>query len=91
VDFKDNTAQQRYELLADGEVLGFAQYRRNGGTVTITHTEIGAQHEGKGYGSALARQALDHLRAEGEKLVPACAFIAAYVSKHPEYADLTAS
>lgn len=90
MDFQDNTAQRRFELRNGAEMLGFAAYRRDGGTVTITHTEIGAQHEGKGYGSQLARAALDHLRAQDLKLVPACSFIAGYVRKHPEYGDLAA-
>jgi len=88
---KDNTDAQRYELLADGKVVGFANYTTTGDTVTITHTEIGAEHEGKGYGSALAKQALDHLKTNRKNLVPACQFIAGYIEKHQEYADLVAS
>jgi len=88
---KDNTAAKRYELIAGGEVVGFAQYRVSGDTVTITHTEISPEHEGKGYGSALARQALDQLKANRQNLIPACQFIAGYIGKHQEYADLVVS
>lgn len=88
---QNNTTAQRFELVATSETLGFAQYKVSGTTVTITHTEIEAAHQGKGYGSILAKLALDQIRANGQTLVPACGFIASYVQKHPEYADLVAS
>lgn len=85
---KDNTGARRYELIADGQMVGFAQYAPAGDVITITHTEIAPEHGGKGYGSALARQALDQIREEGKRVVPACGFIADYIGKHREYADL---
>ncbi|WP_151638565.1 GNAT family N-acetyltransferase [Noviherbaspirillum aerium] len=87
---KDNTGAQRYELIADGQMVGFAQYRPSGDAVTITHTEIAPEHGGKGYGSALAKQALDLIRDERKRVIPACGFIAQYIGKHQEYADLVA-
>ena len=39
----------------------------------------------------LARGALDHVRARGLKAIAQCEFIAGYLDKHPEYADLVAS
>lgn len=88
---KDNQNARRYELIADGEVVGFAQYTVSGDTVTITHTEIDSAYEGKGYGSALAKQALSQIKANRQSLIPACQFIAGYIGKHQEYADLVAS
>ena len=54
----------------------------------FTHTEVFDAYEGKGVGSALARGALDDVRARGGRLVALCPFIAAYLERHPEYADL---
>jgi predicted GNAT family acetyltransferase len=45
----------------------------------------------RGIGSMLARGALDHVRASGLKAIAQCEFIAGYLEKHPEYADLVAS
>ncbi|WP_194722749.1 GNAT family N-acetyltransferase [Noviherbaspirillum malthae] len=87
---KDNSGAQRYELMADGQLIGFAQYRPAGDAVAIIHTEIAPEHGGKGYGSALAKQALDRIREERKRVIPACGFIADYIGKHSEYADLVA-
>jgi uncharacterized protein len=65
-----------------------AKYRRDGDTMTLTSTEVPRSAEGGGVGSALARAALDHARAEGLRVVPKCPFMASYIERHPEYRDL---
>jgi predicted GNAT family acetyltransferase len=87
-DVKDNPAAHRFEIRVGDAVAGFAGYRRDGSTVTITHTEVDPAYEGQGVGSALARGALDALRAEGAALLPVCPFIRGYVQRHHEYVDL---
>ena len=84
---RDNTQRHRFELDADGHVA-FSNYRREGGTLTVLHTEVPKELGGKGIGSALARGLLDIARAEKLKVVPLCPFVASYIAKHPEYADL---
>ena len=85
----DNREQNRYELRNDDSMLGFASYRLDGAdTIVFVHTVVEPQHEGKGYGSQLARGALDDVRKTGKKVVAQCAFIAGYIDKHPEYRDL---
>jgi predicted GNAT family acetyltransferase len=85
----DNPAQQRYELRSGDEVLGTASYRMDGGdTMVFTHTVVDPQQEGKGYGSELARGALDDVRSGNRKVVASCEFIARYIDEHPEYRDL---
>lgn len=88
--FADNTSQSRFELTIDGEVAGFADYAIEGGAVRITHTEVAPEHEGGGVGSKLARAALDQVRERGQKVVPQCEFIASYIQRHQDYADLVA-
>lgn len=77
-------------LLDDGTEAGGAFFRRGDGVVTFTHTEVSSQFEGQGVGSALARGALDDVRALGEQVVAECPFIKAYIDRHPEYQDLLA-
>jgi predicted GNAT family acetyltransferase len=78
----------RYEVLVDGQVAGSAHFRVTPEAVVFTHTNVKSEYEGHGVGSALARGALDDVRARGERVVAECPFIAAYIDKHPEYADL---
>jgi predicted GNAT family acetyltransferase len=85
----DDPAEQVFlARLEDGTTAGGAYYRRAGGVVTFTHTEVDPAYEGRGIGSQLAAGALAQVRAAGETIVPLCPFIKAYVQRHPEYADL---
>ncbi len=84
---RDNTKRHRFELEADGHVA-FVSYTREDDTLIIMHTEVPKQHSGKGIGSALVRGLLDIARAQKLKVVPRCPFVAGYINKHPEYADL---
>jgi uncharacterized protein len=86
----DNRTRQRYELDTE-RGLALIDYQRNGGVVTMLHTEVPAELRGRGIGSALARGALELVRARGEKVIPRCPFIAAYLDKHPEVQNLHAS
>lgn len=84
---RDNESLHRFELEAEGHIA-FSNYRRDGGTLTVLHTEVPAALNGRGIGSALVRGLLDIARAQGLKVRPLCPFVAAYIGKHPEYADL---
>jgi predicted GNAT family acetyltransferase len=88
VTVTDNAQQHRYEAVVDGRPAGFAAYRLRPGFVVFTHTQVDAQFEGGGVGSALARAALDDVRAKGQQVVPLCPFVAAYIERHPDYQDL---
>jgi hypothetical protein len=82
----DNKALSRFELEAEGG-LAFANYRLAPGTVIITHTETPRELRGRGIASALVKGALALIRAEGLKVVAGCAFVAAYLDKHPDEAN----
>lgn len=85
---EDNPDEGRFEVIVDGEVAGFAEYRRDGERFVFTHTEVDDAYEGEGLGSALASGALDAVRAAGGRVVPLCPFIAGYIDRHDEYSDL---
>jgi predicted GNAT family acetyltransferase len=84
----DNPAELRYELRVRGELAGLIRYRTEPGVVVLVHTEVFPSAEGRGLGSHLVGGALDDLRARGLRVVPLCPFAAAYVRRHPAYADL---
>ena len=85
----DNVARHRFELGVDG-ASGFIDYRRSGSTLYLNHAEVPTALSGRGIGTRLVRETLDLIRARGERMVPACAFIAAFVRRNPAYADLSA-
>lgn len=84
-----NPEASRYEAHLDGELAGFAEYQLTDALVIFTHTEVDERFEGKGIGSALARAALDDVRADGRrKVLPLCPFIKGWIGKHRDYVDL---
>src|SRR5665647_600824 len=84
---RDNKAQSRFELDVEGAVA-FANYRLTPSTVIITHTETPRALRGRGIASELMHGALQLIRADGLKVVAGCGFVADYLRKHPEFADL---
>ena len=92
IEVRDAPEQHRYEAVGDnGAVAGWAQYLREGDVTTFTHTVVDPAHEGQGVGGALARRALDDVRAAGGTAVPVCRFIRSWIDRHPDYEDLVAS
>ena len=88
ISVTDNPGELRYELHVDGELAGQIRYRREPEAVVLIHTDVEPRFEGHGLGSRLVQGALDDLRARGLALVPLCPFVADYIGRHPEYADL---
>ena len=84
----DAPAASRFEVLVDGRVAGFAEYRRTSSSVSFTHTVVDPEFEGRGLGSVLARGALDASREAGLAVLPFCPFIRGYIQRHPAYLDL---
>jgi uncharacterized protein len=90
ISVQNNPDRSRYEAFVDGDLAGYAAYRDVSRGRVFTHTTVDDDYEGHGVGSALARGALDDVRAQGIPIVVRCPFISAYIKRHPEYADLIA-
>ena len=84
----DAVDRRRFEIAVDGVVVGFAEYRRRPGVISLIHTEIDPSCGGKGLGTLLIKAALDTARAEGLAVLPYCPFVRSWLEEHPEYVDL---
>ncbi|MEM6261222.1 MAG: GNAT family N-acetyltransferase [Bacteroidota bacterium] len=83
-----NTEKKRFEIELDGK-FAFTEYTTTPkGMIVYTHTEVPQEMEGKGIGSTLAKHVLDYARQEKMTVLPLCPFVAGYIRRHPEYADL---
>jgi predicted GNAT family acetyltransferase len=82
--------RSRYEIRVDGELAGYTQYRRSpdGSYLDFRHTEIDPAYERQGLGARLVTEALDDVRRRDGRAVVTCPFVAAFIKRHPEYADL---
>ena len=89
IDVKHNAAAQRFEVTIDGHTA-VASYEMRGGNIVFTHTKVPDELSGRGIAGALAKAALGYARSEKLPVVAECAFIASFIRKNQEYADLLA-
>ena len=84
-----DAAHHRFHLELDGHQAELL-YRLQGSAMVIDHTGVPPAIGGRGLAGRLVREAFDHARAQGWAVVPACAYAATWVARHPDYAGLVA-
>ena len=87
-ELADAPDRNRYELRSGEQLVGFIDYRLDDGVITLVHTEVPEAFSGQGHAATLAGAALADARERGLRVVPTCSYVAAYIDKHPEHADL---
>ncbi|MFR9775270.1 GNAT family N-acetyltransferase [Micromonospora sp. MS34] len=85
---EENPAKHRFEILVDDALAGFSAYLPRGEVLVFTHTEVDERYQRMGVGAALIQATLDQIRARGGRVVPRCPSMAAFIERHPDYADL---
>ncbi len=90
IEFVDDPDAHRFELRSDGELVGFLDYHLSEGVIDLVHTEVDPAHSGQGHAATLTEGALEEARSRGVAVVPSCPYVASYIDKHAEYADLVA-
>jgi predicted GNAT family acetyltransferase len=88
VTITDDTAAHRYVITADGTTAGEIVYGFRQGRRVLLHTAVDPELQGTGIAGAAVAALLDRSRQLGERVVPLCGFVTAYIAKHPEYDDL---
>ena len=88
-DVIDNKGGSRFELDVDGQIV-FANYRREGGVVHITHVEAPVALRGSGAAGRLMEGTAQMARANGDKLHPICSYAVSWLRRHPDYNDIIA-
>jgi predicted GNAT family acetyltransferase len=87
VTVANNETAQRYEARVDGQ-LAVIIYQQLGDRIVFMHTEVPEALEGHGIAGKMAQFALEDARARHLAVIPQCPFVAGYIRRHPEYADL---
>ena len=75
-----DAAARRFSTEVEGQ-RAVLDYRLLDDVMTITHTGVPAEIGGRGIAGELVQAALDTARAEGWKVVAACSYAAAYITK----------
>lgn len=87
-DVRNAAEARRYEITADGELAGFAQYVDDGAKRIFFHTEIDERFGGRGLAGVLVGHALADARDSGMRIVPVCPFVKKYLEKHHDFDDV---
>jgi predicted GNAT family acetyltransferase len=91
IEVADNPDRRRYEARVGGDVAGYVFYQVRPDRLVLVHTEVEEEFEGQGVGGRLVAGTLDDVRRRGLSVTVLCPFAAAYIERHPEYADLVAA
>jgi predicted GNAT family acetyltransferase len=84
---RDNQARHRFEIDL-GDSTAIAVYKLLPAKIVFIHTEVPAEHRGKGVGTALIQAGLASARERGLKVIPICPFFADHIQRHKEVQDL---
>lgn len=76
-------SQSRFELEVDGAVAVLT-YEQGEGEVSLLHTVVPPEHEGRGVGSRLAEAAVRWAQEQQLEVVPVCSFVQGWLARHPE-------
>lgn len=80
----DNKEKKQFELNMDDPKV-VMEYIETADKIFLTHTEVPIGHEGKGYGSAIIKLALEGVEARQKSLMPLCPFVVPYIKRHTEW------
>ncbi|MFD2874462.1 GNAT family N-acetyltransferase [Mucilaginibacter ximonensis] len=84
---QNNTAIHNFEIFVDGH-RAFIDYQLRDGVYFLIHTEVPRELEGHGVAAALVEKVFHFLEDNGFKMVPYCAYVKAYLKRHPEWERL---
>jgi predicted GNAT family acetyltransferase len=81
--------QGAFVIMEEAEQMGEMVVQIAGDTLTVYHTEVSANAEGKGYAKQLLKAMVDYARQNKFSVIPLCPFVHAQFKRHPaDYADL---
>jgi predicted GNAT family acetyltransferase len=81
-DVVDNPGQRRFEVHVDGHT-GELTYELDGSRLTLAHTGVPEEIEGRGLAGLLVRAAVARARAEQLTIVPWCPYARQWLRRHP--------
>lgn len=86
-DIRHNPSANRFETTVENS-LSVIDYSLHGNELALTHVGVPRAVEGRGIAGELTQAALDWARAQKYRVIPICPYVAAWLRRHPDYADL---
>lgn len=88
IEIIHNPQKNRFETTIDGK-LSKLDYLQNGNNFVITHVGVHPDLRGQGVAGKIVETGIEYARENSFRVVPMCSYAAAYIRRHPEYAELT--
>jgi uncharacterized protein len=80
-DVIDNRAERRFEVTEDGHT-GTLTYEVDGDRITLIHTGVPKELEGRGLAGRLVQAAVDRATSDGLTIAPWCPYARRWLRKH---------
>ncbi|MDR6514846.1 GNAT family N-acetyltransferase [Chryseobacterium camelliae] len=72
------------QLFSDDQKAGKMDISVIGEKLTVYHTEVSEEYEGKGFAKILLEKLVSYARENNLKIVPLCPYVHAQFKRHPE-------
>lgn len=88
LEITQNEGEHRFETWIDGR-LSKLEYIQDGRNFVITHVGVHPDLRGQGVAGKITQAGIEYAKNNSLRVVPMCSYAAAYIRRHPEYAELT--
>lgn len=88
IEIINNKSERCFEVSVNG-LLSKLDYLQDEDTFVITHVGVHPDLRGQGMAGKLTQAGLEYAKARSLRVIPMCPYAAAYIRRHPQYAELT--
>jgi uncharacterized protein len=83
-------ASHRFTVAGTGGTAVLAYAPAGSDVLELYSTYVPPTDRGRGIADKLVQAAVEYARAEGLRIIPSCWYVAVWLRRHPEHADLIA-
>lgn len=88
LEVTQNPAENRFETWVDGQ-LAKLDYTEDGDTIVMIHVGVPYEFRGQGVAGVITKAGLEYAKKKSLRVIPMCSYVAAYIRRNPQYAELT--
>ncbi len=88
LEITHNPAENRFETWIEGR-LSKLDYLEDGNNIVMTHVGVHPDDRGQGVAAKLTEFALAYARGRSLRVIPMCSYVATYIRRNPQHAELT--
>lgn len=78
-----------FKAVIDGREAGKMTYTKSEDShITIDHTEVNSEYQGKGVGKAMVDKSAEYARSENLKIIPQCSYAKKVMERSSDFDDV---